>query len=331
METIQDNGVTLVKATALAKKYRYTTDYIGQLCRSGKIEAKLIGRAWFVNEKSLNDHKTERYGTTRSSEIVINKAVVSDREVNAGPMRREVRPVLSKATHRAFSNELQPTTYNFATKGADRISTYHGDERHLEPVAEKKHFISHPPIHRVEEISHKINVSLEEKASRKLQFEDLPEVSLRGDLKIASLDEPEFFEEVEPVRLENIQFSPESIVKPKVLVTKRYQSTPKLPKLAPQSHRVAISVSEEVIAPIETVVAEPQVRAVRVSAQETMVEIRPVRFVVVPILVSSAMAVCVLILGLASYAETDGLQLQQSLAFSMASVIESVAKIQESY
>ncbi len=34
----------------------YTTDYIGQLCRSGKLDCKRIGRVWYVSEKSILEY-----------------------------------------------------------------------------------------------------------------------------------------------------------------------------------------------------------------------------------------------------------------------------------
>ena len=35
----------------------YKIDYVGQLCRTGKVESKRIGRTWFVNEDSILKHK----------------------------------------------------------------------------------------------------------------------------------------------------------------------------------------------------------------------------------------------------------------------------------
>lgn len=330
METIEHNGSTFVKATTLAKKYRYTTDYIGQLCRSGKVEAKLIGRAWFVNEKSLMSHKNDRYNNTRSSEIVINKSLVSDRETHSVTLRREVRPVLLKSTHRSILHAAEPKTYNFESRGTARVSTYHQDDDMLKPgtfmikttpVVENKAIIS-------EEIPHKINVSVEERGVRKLLFEDLPEVALRGDLSIDSLDDPDLFAEVEPVSLKNIKFAPESVVRPKVLVTKRYQPKPSV-------HEVAVSqVNSKVVVPnVEKQnLSQSQLAHVKVAADIVTPTIEtPVRFIIVPILMAVAILGCVVILGLASHAETDGVELRQSLAFSVASVLESVLKLAESY
>jgi hypothetical protein len=39
-----------------AKISGYDSDYVGQLCRLGKLECKRVGRAWFVNEDSLLKH-----------------------------------------------------------------------------------------------------------------------------------------------------------------------------------------------------------------------------------------------------------------------------------
>ena len=327
METILDNGVTYVKATALAKKYRYTTDYIGQLCRSGKVDAKLIGRAWFVSEASLTNHKSDRYSTARSAEITINKSLVSDRESHPVALRREVRPVLSKSAHRSILQIAEPKTYNFESRGAARISTYHPDDEFLEPKVfnPKVKPVAHYEKPVEEDKPKKINVSLGEKASRKLAFEELPEVALRGDLNIEYLDDPDLYTEVEPVRSENLQFTPQSVVKPAVIVTKRYQprvSTAHAQRAIEDSLPVAV---EEVVAAVATH-AKSKPQAVKIATVRP-----PVRFVVVPVLVSCALVVCGVMLGLVSYAETDGLQFSQSLKFSPAAVAESVSKIAESY
>ena len=104
METISHDGKVFTKATVLAKKFRYTTDYIGQLCRAGKVESQLIGRAWFVTEESLNELKSKRYSATRAPEIIINDSVFSVKN----PLRslpRSIAPVLSKTTYRNLRTE----------------------------------------------------------------------------------------------------------------------------------------------------------------------------------------------------------------------------------
>ena len=40
-----------------AKLTGYAKDYVGQLCREGKVSARLVGRNWYVLEESIMDHR----------------------------------------------------------------------------------------------------------------------------------------------------------------------------------------------------------------------------------------------------------------------------------
>lgn len=71
MEVVIHNGVEYQKAAAVAKDFGYTTDYLGQLCRGRKIDARLVGRAWYVNPKSLTSHQKNRYQTDNNESIPI--------------------------------------------------------------------------------------------------------------------------------------------------------------------------------------------------------------------------------------------------------------------
>src|SRR3989344_7780342 len=46
----------LISARQASEISGYATDYIGQLCRLGKLECSRIGRSWFVSEESLFEH-----------------------------------------------------------------------------------------------------------------------------------------------------------------------------------------------------------------------------------------------------------------------------------
>jgi hypothetical protein len=35
----------------------YAKDYIGQLCREGRVKARLVGRSWYVREAAIKDHR----------------------------------------------------------------------------------------------------------------------------------------------------------------------------------------------------------------------------------------------------------------------------------
>lgn len=72
MEEISVKGEDYVKASVIAKKFGYTADYIGQLCRADQVKATLVGRSWYVNEQSLLEHKKGRYRSslTKSKEAI---------------------------------------------------------------------------------------------------------------------------------------------------------------------------------------------------------------------------------------------------------------------
>lgn len=50
-----------VSSKRAAKMTGYAKDYIGQLCREGRVPARLVGRAWYVLETAIQDH---RFGDT---------------------------------------------------------------------------------------------------------------------------------------------------------------------------------------------------------------------------------------------------------------------------
>lgn len=58
--SIFSNGKEYISASRASEKIDYSSDYIGQLCRSGKIPSKLIGRTWYVDFEALVEHKKFR-------------------------------------------------------------------------------------------------------------------------------------------------------------------------------------------------------------------------------------------------------------------------------
>ncbi|MCX6786461.1 MAG: hypothetical protein NTU85_01400 [Candidatus Kaiserbacteria bacterium] len=46
-----------VSSKRAAKITGYAKDYIGQLCREGRVPARLVGRSWYVLETAIQDHR----------------------------------------------------------------------------------------------------------------------------------------------------------------------------------------------------------------------------------------------------------------------------------
>ena len=56
-DTLILEGKNYISARRAAKIINYAQDYIGQLCRSGKLDCRMVGRSWFVTEESLLTHR----------------------------------------------------------------------------------------------------------------------------------------------------------------------------------------------------------------------------------------------------------------------------------
>lgn len=50
-------GNKYISSKRAGKLTGYTADYIGQMCRADKIQCRLVGRNWYVNEKEIWEHK----------------------------------------------------------------------------------------------------------------------------------------------------------------------------------------------------------------------------------------------------------------------------------
>ena len=56
-----------ISSKQAAKMTGYAKDYIGQLCREGRVPARLVGRGWYVLETAIKDH---RFGDQKTEQEV---------------------------------------------------------------------------------------------------------------------------------------------------------------------------------------------------------------------------------------------------------------------
>lgn len=94
MDTVLIDGVIYTKASVLAKKHKYTSDYIGQLARADKVDAELVGRSWYLTEGSLLEHKNSRHKT---SEKANKKAVSRTKDIAKKSEKQSTRQVTKEA------------------------------------------------------------------------------------------------------------------------------------------------------------------------------------------------------------------------------------------
>ncbi|OGG70153.1 hypothetical protein A3I99_01910 [Candidatus Kaiserbacteria bacterium RIFCSPLOWO2_02_FULL_45_11b] len=176
MKEVTINGVSYLPASALAKQFRYTTDYIGQLCRAKKVDAQLVGRSWYVNPVSLTAHKSAKYTKTNLPE----KTIESKDKIEIS--RINIEPVLAKNTIKATKAAPQ----NFARRIEWQPAKYEDDGGDLFPVVKRE--IKPVRVHVGLADSTPVSIKTTAKATD-LVAEPLPEVSLKGKLNISSLEE----------------------------------------------------------------------------------------------------------------------------------------------
>jgi len=57
MDEITIGDKVYVSSKRAAKITGYAKDYVGQLCREGRVEARLVGRNWYVLESAIREHR----------------------------------------------------------------------------------------------------------------------------------------------------------------------------------------------------------------------------------------------------------------------------------
>ncbi len=58
-----------VSSKRAAKMTGYAKDYIGQLCREGRVPARLVGRSWYVLETAIQDHRFGDQKTEQDTKV----------------------------------------------------------------------------------------------------------------------------------------------------------------------------------------------------------------------------------------------------------------------
>lgn len=111
MQEIILNGRTYVKATEIAKKLGYTSDYVGQLCRSGKVDAERVGRAWYVDPDTIHAHKKTRYRSNqaKSKAAVAAYQAAQHKEISATPTMSPAALHVQVHHYEADTYDLIPT------------------------------------------------------------------------------------------------------------------------------------------------------------------------------------------------------------------------------
>jgi len=200
MEKVVLDGVSYLKASAAAKQFKYTADYIGQLCRAKKIDARLVGRTWFVNPESLINHKSNKYSTVRSKS--------EDQATDITSNIKVISPVLKNSTAKSLRHEGHQPEESRNLKVA-----YEVDDESLIPEIIKRE-VKPPKSITVEPYNaKKIKVKGGYKKDQlKFESDELPDVALSGKIKVTPLAEADESTEEPDVEASGVESEKKTIV-----------------------------------------------------------------------------------------------------------------------
>ena len=105
-------GNKYISSKRASKLTGYTTDYIGQMCRGDKMDCRLVGRNWYINEIAVKEHR-KNY----KKEQIGSKEEISYKKIDLEPMYysnddRDVTPNIDKSFSYEEESELKEITEN---------------------------------------------------------------------------------------------------------------------------------------------------------------------------------------------------------------------------
>jgi hypothetical protein len=84
-------GKTYIPSRRAAEISGYSLDYIGELCRSKKLECLMVGRSWYVTQKSLSAHKSSVALAEESRFRLINLYGKNPPDISSSPRLKKSR------------------------------------------------------------------------------------------------------------------------------------------------------------------------------------------------------------------------------------------------
>jgi hypothetical protein len=189
MDTISLNGEDYIKSNVIARELGYTNDYVGQLCRAGKVKSALIGRSWYVLESSIREHKKDRYRNANTkNRQEIKKAL------------HEARETEDKVRHLALPGS------NFLHRGKQSNIEYVQDSSELVPVLVEKdqsHAVrTGTTLEIVAADAEKLNINSVDKPY-KITRTPLPTFTVKGQLKVTEGSEESVSDKVKEILKES--------------------------------------------------------------------------------------------------------------------------------
>lgn len=195
MKTVVLDGVQYTKASVIAEQFKYTSDYIGQLCRAKKIDARLVGRTWFVNEESLVEHKKSKHQKTPSSKTkkqASHKVVSADKPKETKTYRINVNAPLKNKTVKSLPEK--PLKIASSDRNESVKIRYETDSEHLFPTVVKKSNTQTQTksvkkyLHIEPASAKRLKIKTRKTKPAAFKTTELPDIALSGKLNVSSYE-----------------------------------------------------------------------------------------------------------------------------------------------
>lgn len=180
MEVLELDGKKFIKATAVARDLGYTADYVGQLCRGGKVPCHLVGRSWYVEKESVESHKASRYRSTKTKTKEALHEEVTKVALHTNELESKVGVSSSSAGRPHFYSKSIPS-----------IGKYDEDQSELIPVL-SKHTVNTPATDVEVEIADAVDLGVKESSKEYLlRATELPTIRFKGKLAVSDYEPKE--------------------------------------------------------------------------------------------------------------------------------------------
>jgi len=168
-----------VKASEAAKRFKYTQDYVGQLCRSDKVDARLVGRVWYVNLDSITEYRKTKHATQKNTAKKSANGKTKVKKLSVEPV---VRAKTARKLQEVFPREAVRTIRHLS-------ASYSRDKSANIPVLQRdsKQAVSiRQEVERITPNKPKVIIKVRPntKKSTIFQSEKIPEITLKSKLKV---------------------------------------------------------------------------------------------------------------------------------------------------
>jgi|CXWL01.1.fsa_nt_gi hypothetical protein len=85
----------------------YAKDYVGQLCREGRVAARLVGRSWYVLEESIKSHRFGQGETIENISIKIDEKIEEKNETIKDSIEKDTK-YNTDFEHIYFPDDTEP-------------------------------------------------------------------------------------------------------------------------------------------------------------------------------------------------------------------------------